>query len=307
MFGPCAPTARAEAPPPEKIFVGVYLNQLNSIDLKAGTFSADFWLWFRWSGVGASPLDTFEIIGGRVLSKSNVIKKKLPDGLSYDAARINASITKQWALAHFPFDDHTINIQIEDAERETARAVYTADKTNEGVDPSVSVSGWRIANHSDEVQEHVYHSNYGDTSIPTGAESHYSRYVFSVELERMGQGRFFKFFFGLFVATLASWCGFFIRPKDASPRVSVSIGALFAAAAVTLSINNQLPDVAYLTLADKMVFLSLGMILLSLVGTVCSLSLHYLGKESTHRTLDRVGAVAFPLLYAGILFAIVRG
>lgn len=304
---PAGRSARAEAPAeagPETIVVGAYVTLIHGIDLKAGSFGIDFWLWFRWSGRGQSPLDSFEVIGGRVLSKTNVIKKALPGGLEYHSARVSASILQPWDLTTFPFDDHTLRIRIEDSERDALTAVYEPDGVNAGIDPDVRVSGWRVAGHEDAVVEQVYRSNYGDTSLPTGAHSRYSRYVFSAHLERDGVGRFFKFFAGLFIATLASWCAFFVRPRDAGPRVSVSIGALFAAAAVTIAINNQLPDVGYLTFADKMVFLSLGTILLSLFGTVSALALHYREQEKMHRRLDRIGQVVVPMVYAAILWVI---
>ncbi len=184
--------------------------------------------------------------------------------------------------------------------------MYVPDGANEGVDPDVSVAGWRVARFGHALENHVYRSNYGDTTLATGSESHYSRYVFKVDLERTGTSRFFKVFFGLFMATLVAWCAFFIRPKDASPRVSVSVGALFAAAAITISLNAQLPDLGYVTLVDRMVFLTLGMILLSMFGTVLALSLHYAGKEPLHRRVDRIGAVVYPIAYVVLLLVTVK-
>ncbi len=293
---------------PTKVVLGIYVNQIYQIDFKANHYGVDFWLWFRWPGTLTGPplLESFDVVGGRISSRTNVIKKKLADGIEYGAVRVNAIINKQWDLTHFPFDDHKLRLRIEDAERETSQVIFEADTANEGVDPDITLSGWSVARFGHELTDHVYKSNYGDTTLATGNQSHYSRYSFEVELKRSGSGRFFKFFFGLFMATLVAWCGFFIRPKDASPRVSVSVGALFAAAAVTIAINNQLPDVGYLTLADKMVFLTLAMILFSLFGTVTSLSLHYLSREASHRRIDRIGAVVFPLIYLVALVLIVR-
>lgn len=295
-----APAAAA----PEQVKVGIYLNQVSAIDLKANTFQADFWIWFRYTGEELSPLDTFEIVGGRIASRGNVLSKELEGGVRYRAVRVGAVIQQQFDLRRFPFDDHQLRIQIEDTERESAKAVYVADTENEGVDPDMVLSGFRVVRSAHEAREHTYHSNYGDTSVATGATSTYSRYVFRADLERLGWGRFFKLFFGLFVATLVSWCGYFILPRDASPRVAVSVGALFAASAVTVAINGQLPDVSYVTLADRIVYLSLGMILTSLIGTVIVLSLHYAGREAQHRALDRRSAIVFPIVYAAAMVAI---
>jgi len=301
-----ASAARADGPSaPRPIHVGIYLTQLSALDLKAHSFQADFWIWFRFNGEGLSPVDSFELVGGRVLSRGTVLKKALPNGETYQAVRVNALLQHEWDLHQFPLDDHRLRIRVEDSDQEAEQAVFVADAENEGVDPDLLLAGFRVTGHAHEVTTHGYASNYGDTSLAKGASSRYSRYEFAVDLARTGWGRFLKLFFGLFVATLVSWCSAFIRPKDASPRVSVSVGALFAASAVTVAINNQVPDTSYVTLADRLVYLSLGTILLSLVGTVLALSFHYRNEEARHRRLDRVSVFVLPSAYVLVLTALI--
>ncbi len=64
----------------QRTTIGVYVVQVNGIDLKNSSFTVDFWLWFRSAARATSPIDAFEIVDGRVTSKTNVIKKTLPDG-----------------------------------------------------------------------------------------------------------------------------------------------------------------------------------------------------------------------------------
>lgn len=57
---PSASAARADAlAAPRPIHVGIYLNQLSALDLKAHSFQADFLFWCRFSGEGLSPVDGF--------------------------------------------------------------------------------------------------------------------------------------------------------------------------------------------------------------------------------------------------------
>jgi hypothetical protein len=299
-------TPRAAEAAAEPVSVGIYVTQVGSIDLKSNAFTVEFWIWFRGPHRATSPLDSFELIDGRVNSKTNVIKKTLPYGQDYAAVRVNATIHRQWDLHDYPFDDHDLVITVEDSDLDVTRSEFVPDAQSQGVDPDVVVSGWDVAGFDPRVDSHLYHSNYGDTSIAQTAESRYSRYIVTMHAKRKGSARFLKVAFALLIAVLVAWCAFFIRPKDASPRVSVSVGALFAAAAGTLAINSQLPDLNYATLIDKTVFLCLAMILLSLIGTVASLSLHYLGKEAQHRKLDKIGAVVFPLVFVTLFLAVVR-
>ena len=299
--------ARTAAAAPERTTVGVYIEQVTSLDLKGSTFTVDFWIWFRHAPRGgASPIDTFELIGGRVNSKTNLIKKTLPDGNLYASARVNATIQRVWDLRRYPFDRHALEIVIEDSELDDAKSVFVSDPTSQGKDAAVQLSGWDIDGFGSEVTSHRYPSNYGDSTVAVGSEASFSRYVARVYATRKSSALYIKSAFPLFVAVLVAWCGFFIRPKDASPRVSVSVGALFAAAAGTVAINSQLPDIEYPTLTDKTVFLSLAMILLSLIGTVCALGFHYSDRERSHRRLDRVGSIVYPVVYLVSLLILLR-
>ncbi len=296
----------AQAPAPTTTNIGVYINQVASIDLKNNQYTIDFWVWFRGPARTISPVDTFEIIDGRINSKTNIIKKKMPDGQDYSAARVNATVHQHWDLRRYPLDNHKIALVIEDSEIDSSRGVFTVDPGSQGVDPSVAVSGWTIEPKLEtHVVDHRYDSNYGDVSISESAETHFSRYEVLISANRSGFARYFKVVFVLLISVLVSWCAFFIRPKDASPRVSVSVGALFAGAAGMLAINAQLPDLNYMTLTDKTVFLCLGMILVSLIGTVASLTLNYLGKEKGWQRVDRFGSIAFPILFVVLLFSII--
>src|SRR5262249_55733124 len=156
-----------------------------------------------------------------------------------------------------------------------------------------------------EVLRHLYHTNYGDTSLPTNRESAYSRYIFSIDVARPGYGRFLKVFFGLFISVLISWCGFFVRPKESSPRVSLGVGTTFAAAAVTVAINNSLPDTNAVTLADKLIMLTLGIIVAAVAETITALTLVAHGKEAIQRRLDRACSFLFPAAYLTLLAWIV--
>jgi hypothetical protein len=299
-------TSRRALAEPQRATIGIYVNQVANLDLKANTFTIDFWLWFRAAPQPSSPIDTFEVIDGRINSKTNIIKKVLANGEHYAAARVNATIHRQWDLRRYPFDDHDLEVAIEDADLDATRCIFVIDAESSGKDPNVVVSGWDIEDLQHDVSAHYYPSNYGDLSIAPGPETRYSRYVARLHARRRGSARFLKVAFPLLVSVVIAWCAFFVRPKDAGPKVAVSVGALFAAAAGTVAINSQLPDINYATVIDLTVFLSLGMISVSLLATVASLSLHYAGKETMHRRVDTVCGALFPLVFALLLFLIVR-
>lgn len=295
----------AEPAAPRKVVVGTYVNQIHNIDLKGNQFSVDFYVWFRWRGDDLKPLDTFELTNGRITSKTGISKKQIGDE-SYAACRVVATVTKFWDVRRYPLDGHSLELVIEDSEHESHEMVFVADEANGGLSPKVRAPGWEVKKSGGHVVDQTYRTNYGDTSTPTGHESIYSSYLFDIDLERPGYGRFAKVFFALFIATLISWCAFWVRPKDSSPRVSLGVGATFAAAAVTLGINNGLPDTSAITLADKLVMLSFASILSSLVVTLTALALAAQGRDATQRRMDRACAVLFPAVYVALAIVLVR-
>ncbi|HEY0189830.1 MAG TPA: hypothetical protein VGC42_01830, partial [Kofleriaceae bacterium] len=232
--------------------------------------------------------------------------KRPINGQNYASCRVLATVTKFWDLRRFPLDDHTLELAIEDSERDTRTAIYEPDVENATVSPELQVSGWTVTGSRSGARIQTYHTNYGDTSLAHNRESTYARYVFEIDVVRPGYGRFLKVFFGLFIAVLISWCAFHVRPKESSPRVSLGVGATFAAAAVTVAINNSLPDTNDVTMADKLIMLTLGIIVASVAETILALALVARGKDAVQRRLDRICAIGFPVFYLVMLALIIR-
>ena len=59
------------------------------------------------------------------------------------------------------------------------------------------------------------------------------------------------------------------------------------------------------TLADKLIMLTLGLIMASVVETIVALTLAARGKEALQQKVDRFCAIAFPVFYVAVLVIIV--
>src|SRR6185295_1086275 len=86
-------TPLADAAEPGKVTIGAYVNQILDLSFKDRRYSIDFWVWFRWKPEGEmadyKPLESFEIINGRIDSRSSIVEKKIGD-VNYISARITA-------------------------------------------------------------------------------------------------------------------------------------------------------------------------------------------------------------------------
>jgi len=150
------------------------------------------------------------------------------------------------------------------------------------ISPQLQVRGWKVGTPTANVEEHQYHTNYGDTSLPSGNRSTYSGFVDSIPLVRPNWGYFLKLFFGLFVATAIAFLALFIRPIDLDLRFGLGVGAIFAAVANEYVVTSSLPDASVMTLADVLHILAFVFIFLTLAESTLSVK-HYNGDEAGRR------------------------
>lgn len=300
------PAFAAEEPAakPVDVYVGVYINQVYDVSLKENKFSVDFYVWFRWLGDSVHPIESFEVVNGRIDSKEGVYEDVIK-GFNYASCRVNATITKFWEISTFPLDDHVLTLEIEDNENEDFKLRYIPDKENYGINPQVQIPGWKLSGSWGEVIPHAYKTNYGNISLPSNNESVYSRFVFSMQAIRPGFGYFFKLFFGVFVAAMIAFLAFFIKPTDLDPRFGLGVGAIFAAVASEYVIASALPDTHLLTLADKLHILAFAFIFLSLAESTLSLRVFASGREKMSKILDKVSFIVFPALYVILSLVII--
>ena len=279
--------AKADAPAePQKVYVGVYVNDIFGVSLADYKFDADLYIWFRWKGA-LKPLVTIQTANGRINKKEGIVEKKLAGDWNYASCRITATFQEHWDLHNFPFDKQVLALEFEDNENDVGTFVFLPDKENCAIDPGVRLPGWQITSTTYEVKEHQYNTNYGDTSLPSGSKSVWSRFCVAVNAERPGYGYFFKLCWGLLIAMLIALVPMFLKPTD-GPRFGLGTGALFAAMANAYVISNALPKDTGMTTADMFFVLALTAIFISVCESIVSLRLFAASKVELSQKIDRV-------------------
>jgi hypothetical protein len=291
-----APAAAA----PVTVTVGTYINKMQEVSFKDSKFTLDFYIWFRWKPVGElanyKPLETMELINGRIDGKTSIIEKKIGD-LNYASARITATIFKTWGLETFPFDKHRINVHVEDSEFVSSALQFEADVTNSGLGDEISLPGWLLSGFATEIKPKNYKTNYGDISQPTDALSTYSRLTFGMDMKRQGFGSAVKLLSTVIFATLVAFVAFGIKPSDVDPRFGLGIGALFAVAASAFVVASTVPDSGLLTIADEVHIISMGFIFVSVVQSAICLKWDEAGLQERYEKVDYWSLIVFPTLF----------
>lgn len=296
LAGAAVPASAA----PGKVVVGTYINKMNEVSFKDSKFSLDFYVWFRWAPVGElvdyKPLESMELLNGRIESKTSIVEKKIGE-LNYASARVTATIFKNWALETFPFDSHRVQVHMEDSQYVDSQLVFEPDLANSRLGDEIGLPGWELSGFATQATQKEYKSNYGDTSLPTDALSTYSRLTFGMDMHRAGWGSAAKLLSTVVFATLVAFVAFGIRPVDVDPRFGLGVGALFAVAASAFVVASTVPESALLTIADQMHMIAMGFIFVSVVQSAICLKWDEAGEEAKWKRLDRICMVLFPLAF----------
>jgi hypothetical protein len=302
-IGSIGRAAQSSVATAQKVYVGVYVKQIHGISLRDSQATVDFHIWFRWTGDNLKPLESFDLVNGRIDSKQSVYESTV-NGMHYASCRVVANLHKVWNVSRYPLDRHFITIEIEDNDREADKLIYLPDEENSGLSAHAEVAGWNLKPGKAVVVTNTDHTNYGDVSLPSGRESSWSRFVFSIQVTRPGIGIFVKLFAGLFIATAIALQALRIPAREIEARMGLVVGAMFAAVASEYLVAAGLPESNGLTMADEFHILSFAFIFIALAESILAYKLTTEGKEALAVRVDRIGfrviALAYILLAAFI-------
>lgn len=223
---------------PTKVYVGVWLVNVEKVDLAASSYRLDFYLWFKFnsSEISLTDVKKFEFVNGPLGPFTPIEENEMRGYVEY---RIKGDFIKTFDFTNYPFETHTLTIELEHKELDVSSLRYIADQ-NSTIDEAINVAGWEIGEYNATETEH----SYGDEI--------FSRFIFSVQLRRPVLSSFVKSVLPIMVITTISLLTFFISPQNFGQRIGLGVTTLMSATAFHLSLLSGLPPIGYLTFADRM-------------------------------------------------------
>jgi hypothetical protein len=142
---------------PVNVLVGMYINNIGEFSLRESAWTADFDIWFRWTGGEVRPGNNFEVVNGRIDQRDK--KEAYVMGREhYERYRVKARLTKFFDASRFPFSDQGMTIQIEDSTHGAERLRYVADEQESGMNSSGVLQSLKITKSLMMVKLHSYGS-----------------------------------------------------------------------------------------------------------------------------------------------------
>jgi hypothetical protein len=277
-------SASAVSETPLRVQVGVWLVNVEKIDLSASSYRLDFYLWFNYnpSEISLSQIQQFEFINGA----PTMYIVDVNETQGYLEYRVRGDFITSFDFSRYPFETHELSVKIEHKNLNVNGLVYEQDPTS-GIDPEASVAGWNLGSFQTLITDH----SYGDET--------FSRFVFSVNLGRPLLSSFVKTVVPLAVITTISLLAFFMAPQNFAQRITLAVTTLLSATAFHLSLISGIPPTGYLTFADRMMISVYVIFLYNLASSVYIMRL-----VDSKKTEEALGAKRKALRFLPVLIIV---
>lgn len=284
VFAQNVMSANAASESPAEVQVGVWLVNVEKVDLSASSYRLDFYLWFNYnpSEISLSEVQQFEFINGA--PSIYIVYSNETQG--YIEYRVRGDFITSFDFSRYPFETHGLAVKIEHKNFNVNSLVYEQDPTSD-IDPEASVAGWNLGSFQTLITDH----SYGDET--------FSRFVFSVNLGRPLLSSAIKTVVPLAVITTISLLAFFMAPQNFAQRITLAVTTLLSATAFHLSLISGIPPTGYLTFADRMMISVYVIFLYNLASSVYIMRL-----VDSKRIEEALGAKRKALRFSPVLIIV---
>ncbi len=283
------------------VYAGIDLNSLDNIDVRASTFAADFFLWFRYED-GVS-IDFHEVefptaVSGAQLGKE--VWRRTRDGFTTVTYHVKGVFHADYEFSQFPFDRQTLRIpiQVRNSTSYTLILAYGrsgSDAANRGPSPLASKL-WSLQNQLFFRDVVAYKSAFGEQangSRRTGVE--YNRINAAITIKRDVLGFAVKNFLPLVCIFVAVMIGYALAADVINPRISIGVTALLTTSVLYQKLAGDLPTVTYIIAMDYVFFAFFGACVIFLALTVITYETHK-SKRHSHTKLLNIGGAALTVI-----------
>lgn len=288
----------AAPPSPQRVTVGAYVHDIQNLDLKSHSYAVDLYLWFRWKNPALDPASTFEFMNpfdawGHV--KTPVYEKpvRLPSGEYYQVVRNLGRFSRKLPLYDYPYDRQTLLVELEDSSRGSDELVFEPDAVT--VNPALELPGFTVGIPRLTTPTVDYPTAFGDLREPRPPS--FSRARIEIPIVRPMLPYTIKLLLPILCVVFCAALQLLFHPRHVDSRVGIGITALLTIVALQITLNDDLPETAYLVLMDK---IYLGAYLYVIAGLAIVVATTWmLERKDTERAvrLDRAGLKALTAFY----------
>ena len=295
----------------EEITITVGVLDIVNIDNKTQVFEVDLFVEIRWldprlaaDGAEVSEYRTFSLgdiwTPRLVIVNDRGLDSLLPEVATVDRQgnvvlrqRVAGPLAVDLDLREFPLDTQRLRIDVVSYQYSPDELVFSDQSSMVARLDELSGGGWVFAAVDPEMSVFRLRQNAAGVSQVT----------FSVMAERQASYYLITLALPMTLILFLAWMVQWLPPDIVPARMGMASATVFSLIALGVSFRLTMPDITYLTSADRFVLYSTLLVIASLAVTVASVRLANQEKMDAAQKLTRRARWAFPFAYLGILLA----
>ena len=306
----------------ERVVVGAYVNDITALDLRTHSWSADVYVWFRWKDPETDPekdptidpattvgfVNAFELWGHTRTTDQEKPRFFPETGERYQVVRQQGRFSTKFDLTAYPFDRQVLTIELEEQALELDAVEFVPDEEPIVVNPQLLLPGFVLGQARLVVEPYEYPTGFGE---PGHRRARFSRVRIEIPIQRPALTHGVKFLLPILCVVACAAMLFFFDPKFVESRAEFGITSLLTIVALQITLNEDLPEIDYLVLIDKLYLAAYFFVIASLGVVVRSSWLINRGEDQRAIRIDRRSLLALGLLFllavVGLIVTALRG
>ena len=227
-----------------------------------------------------------------------------PDGTVVYSEIFQAKVESPMNLRLYPFDKQHFVIFFHPSTYSRDEMIFVPDKSLSSTwNQNMGIAGWERK--EDEMHERATRLLIDDGSMKTVSE-----FMVSLNVKRKSLHVIITFIFPMVLLVSLTWCVFWLDKQSVTDRINILFIGILSVVAYYFVIQDNIPEISYLTFIDVFVLESFLILAAAVVITMIIGKMDEAGKISIGDKLDRISRWAFPASYiilaimAYLLFAI---
>ena len=281
-----------------KVYVGVWLNNIYSYQYTAGSYTIDMYLYFFWIDQNISTVDWYLINGYPINPATTVlVSSDLTGDVKYEIYRVTAACSTTPDAKDFPFDSIQLIVSVElITHGQSIEFVWLENET--GLDPSFVNAGWVTTSLDLTTAMHIY---------PLGAALPRAEMVVTQQRQLILSN--IQGIIPPTIFAIVSAFSFLFNLKDASSvglRLGLNTSMLVTTLLFNFTVGSAIPPSSSITIYGLFILSVLIFIVLNLIVTITGfVHWFYYKNEVRARNTNRWGfivSIVLPLVFFSLLF-----
>jgi hypothetical protein len=291
------------------VYTGIDINQISRIDPSKGSFTADFYLWFRYAGDNqVRDVDLNAASEKSPYDPKTPLLEQKANGLNYSLYRVHGDFRTTYDFHSYPFDAQALTLRLNNPRMTRQEVIYAIDtfglklpRPDGGVSRLRPLSNWNFSNiryesdtltsNSTRGQPGAFHSNY---------ETQFSEFNTVINIKRRTLVYLFKNLLPLLLLVLVVYVTLYFPPSLTKERLTIAISAMLASAVLLTAINSQLTDVGYPTAIEYGFYAFFALCLYCVLAALIAERLHNRKNQIAAQRFDLAARITYPVITAAV-------